>query len=284
MKDDSTDGYPDGYLDGNPDGSGTVPPIEIDTSVAHPARVYDCWLGGKTNFAADRAAAEQSVAANPDIVPAVRANRAFLGRSVRHLVAAGIDQFLDVGTGIPTEGNTHEVAQLDAHHARVVYVDNDPIVLAHAQALLKSAPEGRTAYIAGDLRYADAILIAAADTLDFTRPVGVLLVAMLQYLSDDDDPYGVATRVMAGVPSGSYLVISHPASDIGADRVAMSMRRYNERAAVTATPRPQAAVRRFFDGLELLDPGVVQLPQWRPDPDTPQPGPLPMWCGFGRKR
>jgi hypothetical protein len=259
-------------------------PIDIDTSVAHPARVYDYWLGGKTNFAADRAAGEQSVAVNPDIIPAVRANRAFLRRSVRHLVAAGVDQFLDVGTGIPTKGNTHEVAQAAAPEARVVYVDNDPIVLAHAHALLRSGPAGRTSYISGDLRYADAILRAASGTLDFTRPVGVMLVATLQYLSDDDDPYGVVTRLMASVPTGSHLVISHPASDIGADRVAASMRRYNERAAVAATPRSRAAVTRFFDGLRLLDPGVVQLPEWRPDPDTPRAGPLPMWCGVARKR
>ncbi|HEU5156465.1 MAG TPA: SAM-dependent methyltransferase [Streptosporangiaceae bacterium] len=258
--------------------------VEIDTGVAHPARVYDYWLGGKTNFAADRAAAEQSIAANPAIVPAVRANRAFLGRAVRHLVAAGVDQFLDIGTGIPTEGNTHEVAQAAASQARVVYVDNDPIVLAHAHKLLRSTPQGRTAYISGDLRHADAFLRAAAGTLDFTRPVGVMLVATLQYLGTDDDPYGVVAQLMASVSSGSHLVISHPASDIGADRVAASMRRYNERAAVAATPRTRAGVTRFFDGLELLEPGVVQLPKWRPDPDTADSGPLPMWCGAGRKR
>ncbi len=258
--------------------------IEIDTSVAHPARVYDYWLGGKTNFDADRAAAEQSIAANPDIVPAVRANRAFLGRAVRQLVAAGTDQFLDIGTGIPAEGNTHEVAQAAAPQARVVYVDNDPIVLAHAHTLLKSKAPGSTAYISGDLRHAEAFVHAAADTLDFARPVGVMLVATLQYLSEDDDPYGVVAQLMAVVPSGSHLVISHPAGDIGADRVAASMRRYNERAAVSATPRTRAGVTRFFDGLELLEPGVVQLPRWRPDPATTDPGPLPMWRGAGRKR
>jgi hypothetical protein len=258
--------------------------VDIDTTVAHPARVYDYWLGGKTNFAADRAAAERSIAANPDIVPAVRANRAFLGRAVRELVAAGVDQFLDVGTGIPTEGNTHEVAQAAAPQARVVYVDNDPIVLAHAHSLLKGTPQGRTAYISGDLRRADAFLRAAVDTLDLARPAGVMLVATLQYLGEGDDPYGVVAQLMAGVSSGSHLVISHPAVDIGADRVAASMRRYNERAAVAATPRSHAGVTRFFDGLELLEPGVVQLPQWRPDPDTRSTGPLPMWCGVARKR
>ena len=265
------------------DESGSVS-IQIDTSVAHPARVYDCWLGGTTNFAPDRAAAAASAAANPSIVPAVRANRAFLGRSVRQLAAAGIDQFLDIGTGIPAEGNTHEVAQAVVPAARVVYVDNDPIVLAHAHALLKGTPQGSTAYISGDLRNADAFMRAAADTLDFSRPVGVMLVATLQYLSAGDDPYAVVAQLMAAVSAGSHLVVSHPASDIGADRVAASMRRYNERAAVAATPRSYAAVKRFFDGLQILEPGVVQLPQWRPDPETLNTGPLPMWCGVARKR
>ncbi len=259
-------------------------PMEIDTSVAHPARVYDCWLGGKNNFAADREAAEQAIAANPDIVPAVRANRAFLGRAVRHLaITAGIRQFLDIGTGVPAEGNTHEVAQLVAPESRIVYADNDPIVLAHAHTLLKSAPEGDTAYVSGDLRRPDGILRAAAGTLDFTRPVGVMLVAILQYLADAEDPKGTVARLMAAVPSGSHLVISHPASDIGADKVASSMRRYNERAAVSATPRTHAEVTEFFAGLDLLAPGVVQLPEWRPDPETEIPGPLPMWCGVARK-
>jgi O-methyltransferase involved in polyketide biosynthesis len=258
---------------------------EIDATVAHAARVYDYWLGGRANFAADREAAQQAVAANPDIVPAVRANRAFLGRAVRHLAGeAGLRQFLDIGTGIPTENNTHEVAQAVARDSRIVYVDNDPLVLAHAHYLLRSSPEGGCAYIFADLRDPDGIRQQAAATLDAGQPVAVMLVAVLQYVPDADDPYGIVARLMADVPSGSYLAISHPASDVGAGQVAQSMRRYNERAHNPATPRTHDEVTRFFGGLDLLAPGVVQLPEWRPDPGGQQAAaPLPMWCAVGRK-
>ncbi len=262
---------------------------EIDTSVAHAARVYDFWLGGRANFAADREAAEQAVAANPDIVPAVRANRAFLGRAVRYLAGeAGIRQFLDIGTGIPTENNTHEVAQSVAPDSAIVYVDNDPLVLAHAHYLLHSSPEGECAYIFADLRDPDGIWQQAAATLDTGRPLAVMMVAVLQYVPDADDPHAIVRRMMADLPSGSYLVISHPASDIGADQVAESMQRYNERAHNQATPRTHAEVSRFFEGLDLLEPGVVQLPQWRPDAGADAAAgagarPLPMWCGVARK-
>jgi hypothetical protein len=258
---------------------------EIDTSVAHAARVYDYWLGGRANFAADREAAKQAIAANPDIVPAVRANRAFLGRAVRYLAGeAGLRQFLDIGTGIPTENNTHEVAQAIAPDSRIVYVDNDPLVLAHAHYLLRGSPEGECAYIFADLRDPDGIRQQAAATLDAGQPVAVMLMAVLQYVPDADGPHGIVARLMADTPSGSYLAISHPASDIGADQVAQSMRRYNERAHNPATPRTHADVTRFFDGLELLEPGVVQPPAWRPDPGgQPAAAPLPMWCAVGRK-
>lgn len=270
VADDRTDGVPAG----------------IDASVAHPARVYDVWLGGKDNYAADREAAELAVAANPDILLAVRANRAFLGRAVHHLAAdLGIDQFLDIGTGIPASGNTHEVAQRAVPTSRVVYVDNDPVVLAHARALLSSTPEGETGYLDADLRDVDTILEQAAATLDLSRPVALMLVAVLQYIADADDPYGIVTRLLAALPSGSHLVISHPASDIGAEQVAESMRRYNERAPQheQATPRTHADVARFFDGLEMLEPGVVQLPAWRPGPGVDTTRQLPMWCGVARK-
>ena len=261
-------------------------PAGIDTSVAHPARVYDAWLGGKDNYAADREAAELAAAANPDILLAVRANRAFLGRAVHHLAdAAGIGQFLDIGTGIPAAGNTHEVAQRARPESRVVYVDNDPVVLAHARALLASSPEGATGYLDADLRDVAAILEQAAATLDLSRPVALMLMAVLQYISDADDPYGIVTRLLDALAPGSHLVISHPASDIGADQVAESMRRYNERAPrqEQATPRTRADVARFFDGLELLEPGVVQLPAWRPGPGVDPTRRLPMWCGVARK-
>jgi hypothetical protein len=259
---------------------------QINTRVAHPARVYNAWLGGKDNYAADRDAAEQAVAANPDIRPAVHANRAFLGRAVRHLATqAGIRQFLDIGTGIPTANNTHEVAQGAVPECRIVYVDNDPVVLAHARALLTSRPEGATAYIDADLRDTGTILRQAAATLDFSRPIGLVLVAILQYISDADDPYGIVARLLGSLPPGSHLVISHPASDIGAAKVAESMRRYNERAGrrEQATPRNHAEVTRFFDGLDLLEPGIVRLPRWRPAPEVEEARELPMWCGVGAK-
>ncbi len=256
------------------------------SSQAHPARVYNAWLGGKDHYPADQEAAELAAAANPGIVPAVRANRAFLGRAVRALAGpAGIRQFLDIGTGIPAADNTHEVAQRVAPDARVVYVDNDPIVLAHARALLVSAPQGATDYLEADLRDVEAILGAARATLDLSRPVALMLVAILQYVPDADDPFDIVRRLLAGLPSGSHLVLSHPASDIAVEEVAASMRVYNERAAehALATPRTHAEVSRFFAGTDLLAPGVVQLPQWRPDTADVTAGPLPMWCGVGRK-
>jgi len=268
------------------DGQTSGVPEGVDSSVAHPARVYDVWLGGKDNYAADREAAEQAVAANPDILPAVRANRAFLGRAVHYLAAeAGIDQFLDIGTGIPTANNTHEVAQRARPSSRIVYVDNDPVVLAHARALLTSTPEGATGYLDADLRDVDTILDQAAEILDLSRPVALMLVAVLQYIGDDEDPYGIVTRLMDALAPGSHLVISHPASDVGAEKVAESMRRYNERAASSeqATPRTHAQISRFFDGLELLEPGVVQLTEWRPGPGVTSTRRLPMWCGVARK-
>ncbi|WP_328581018.1 SAM-dependent methyltransferase [Streptomyces sp. NBC_00370] len=262
-------------------------PTNIDTGVAHPARVYNAWLGGRDHYPADEEAAQLAAAANPGIVPAVRANRAFLGRAVRLLTEqAGIRQFLDIGTGIPAAGNTHEVAQSVAPDARIVYVDNDRIVLAHATARLVGTAEGRTAYVEADARDVDTILSEARRTLDFSRPVGLMLVAILQYIPDADDPYALTERLLAALPAGSHLVISHPAADISAAEVARSMRVYNERAAAdaSATPRTHDEVTRFFTGTELLEPGVVSLPQWRPGPgDTPS-GDIPMWCGVSRVR
>ena len=205
---------------------------------------------------------------------------------MHHLAAdVGIDQFLDIGTGIPTADNTHEVAQRAVPTSRIVYVDNDPVVLAHARALLSSTPEGATGYLDADLRDVGTILDQATETLDLSRPVALMLVAVLQYIGDADDPHGIVTRLLEALPAGSHLVLSHPASDIGADKVAESMRRYNERAASSeqATPRTHAEVARFFDGLEMLGPGVVQLPQWRPGPGDDPGRELPMWCGVGRK-
>jgi O-methyltransferase involved in polyketide biosynthesis len=260
---------------------------DIDPSTAHIARVYDYWLGGKDNFAADREAGDKAVEAYPDLVVAVRANRAFLGRTVAYLAdEGGVRQFLDIGTGIPTASNTHEVAHSVAPQARVVYVDNDPMVLAHARALLPSGDQGACAYIDADLRDTGTILSQAARLLDFTQPIAVMLVAILQYIPEQEDPYGIVSRLMAATAPGSHLVVSHPASDIAAEQVAESMRRYNERAAEQATPRDRAGVSRFFDGLELIDPGVVPIPQWRPSAasDTAEgTASIAMWGGVARK-
>jgi hypothetical protein len=255
----------------------------IDTGVAHPARVYDYWLGGKDNFEADREAAEQVIAVRPAIRADVRANRAFLGRAMRYLAAdAGLRQFLDIGTGLPSADNTHEVAQSVAPEARVVYTDNDPIVLAHARALLTSVPEGVTAYADADMRDTDRVLDEARKTLDLDQPVAVMLVAVLHHIPDEDDPYGIVARLVSAVPPGSYLVITHPASDVDTEAVAEVARRYNARVPAGQRRRSHAEVARFFDGLELLEPGVVQTTQWRPADDS-STGPVPMWAGVARK-
>ena len=254
----------------------------IDTTRAHPARIYDYWLGGTDNFAADREAAELALEAYPDLAKAVQSNRAFLGRAVRFLAGQGIRQFLDVGTGIPAADNTHEVAQREAPDSRIVYIDNDPIVLLHAQALLKSTPEGACDYLQADLRDPDTILARAARTIDFGRPVALMLLAVLQFILDEQDPYGLVSRLVAALPSGSYLVISHPTDDFNPNR-GESMKVYNERSADQAVVRDKAATARFFDGLELLEPGVVPVARWRPDSDLTAARPSSMWCGVARK-
>jgi hypothetical protein len=256
----------------------------FDTSVAHVARVYNYWLGGKDHFAADRAAAEQAMTAFPDIVLSARANRAFLRRVVTYLAGeVGIRQFLDVGTGIPSANNTHEVAQSVAPDARIVYVDNDPVVLAHARALLTSTPEGATDYIDADLRQADRILASAASTLDYSKPVAIVLMAILQQLSDDDDPYAVVKTLMAAVPSGSYLALSHPAKDIHAAEMAEMAKTLNKMMAEKVTFRAQPEVARFFDGLELVEPGMTNVPDWRTATEEEANSPAALWGGVARK-
>jgi SAM-dependent methyltransferase len=244
-------------------------------SVAHPARVYDYWLGGKDNFAADRAAAEEVLKAKPEIRDNVRANRGFLARAVRFLAGeAGIGQFLDIGTGIPAASNTHEVAQAVRPGARVLYVDNDPIVLAHARALLTSA-SGPTAFIDTDLRDTGAIIAAAAATLDFRQPVAVMLIAVLHLIPDEDDPWGIVAAFVDAVPSGSYLVLSHPARDVASEKSAQAAQRYNEHVTAPMRRRTRDEVARFFGGLDLLEPGIVQMHQWRPtgqEPAAPSSG------------
>jgi S-adenosyl methyltransferase len=274
--------------EGAPVPSEAAPPPDtapaFDTSVAHVARVYNYWLGGKDNFAADRAAAEQAMSAFPDIVLSARANRAFLRRTITYLAnQAGIRQFLDIGTGIPSANNTHEVAQRVAPDSRVVYVDNDPVVLAHARALLTSSPGGATDYIDADLRQADQILVGAGHTLDFTQPVAVMLMAILQHLSDDDDPYAVVGKLMAAVPSGSYLVLSHPAKDIHAAEMAAMAARLNQMMAEKVTFRGETEVAKFFSGLELVEPGMTNVPDWRPETEEEATSPAALWAGVARK-
>jgi S-adenosyl methyltransferase len=242
---------------------------EIDTTRAHPARTYDYLLGGTDNFAVDREAIERGSAAHPGGVETARTNaraqRAFLGQAVRYLAGeVGIRQFLDIGTGIPNGDNVHAVAQQVAPDARIVYVDNDPVVLAHAHTLLVSTPEGSTAYVDGDVRHPASILAQAKATLDLTWPVGLILVGILHAIRDEDDPYGIVAALLDPLPAGSHLVISHLASDIRAEEMAEVFGRFNQTLRAPFVLRSHAEVSRLFDGLETLDPGVVPLNQWRP--------------------
>jgi hypothetical protein len=259
-------------------------PPDIDTSVAHQARVYDYLLGGKDNFAADREAGDKVLQGYPDAAVAARTNRTFLGRAVRFLAAeAGIRQFLDIGTGIPSANNTHEVAQAVAPESRVMYVDNDPIVLAHARALLTSAPEGQTAYLDVDANDPDAILARAAGMLDFARPVAITLLAILHVIKD---PYALTSRLVDAVPTGSYLAITLPASDVQQEAQAALARGVNEGIpGITMALFSHAEAARFFDGLELVEPGIVPINYWRPGPGGPEPaGARPSYAAVGRKR
>jgi len=255
----------------------------FDTSVAHQARIYDYWLGGKDNFAADRKAAEEAIAAYPGVATGARANRQFLARAVRHLaVGAGIRQFLDIGTGIPTANNTHEVAQAAAPESRVVYVDYDPVVLSHARVLLASHHEGLVDYLDADLRDTDTILEQASRTLDFSQPVAIMLIAIMHAIGDDDGPYQIVAKLMDAVPPGSYLALSHVASDIDPEQIAQATARLNQLSHQKFTLRDHAQVLRFFDGLELLEPGVVRVEEWRAS-ELETRYRSAMWSGMGRK-
>jgi hypothetical protein len=249
-------------------------------------------LGGKDNFPADHALAEAILEAVPSMRAMARANRAFLGRAVRYLAAeAGMRQFLDIGTGIPTAGNTHEVAQAVAADARVVYVDNDPIVLAHARALMTSHVAGETAFIFADLRQPETILgdPTLTATLDLSRPVAVMLVAILMFLRDAEDPYGIVSRLLAALPSGSHLAITHPTADFDAQAMAGAVAA-SKRSGIALVPRGRAEVEAFFKGLDLVEPGVVPVEAWRPHAESPEKpwqadnrGPLNIYAGVGRK-
>jgi hypothetical protein len=260
-------------------------PSRLDTGTAHIARVYDYWLGGKDNFTADRVAGDEALQAFPGLISSVRANRAFLARVVRYLATQrGIRQFLDIGTGIPASSNTHEVAQSVVPQARVVYVDNDPMVLAHARALLSSGEQGATAYLDADLRDTGKILEAARRTLDFSKPVAVMLIAVLHLISDADDPAGIIAQLMEAVPAGSTLAISHVPNDMHMGAMSDMSDRLNRLLSQPSTYRGQAQVTGFFTGLELVEPGVVPIQRWRPDTEEEAAAVAAMWGGVAVKR
>jgi hypothetical protein len=266
-------------------------PVVIDTSVAHSSRIYDYLLGGTDNFAVDREVAEHAFSAYPGGTDGARsdarANRAFLGRAVRFLADEGIRQFLDIGTGIPSADNTHAVAQQAAPTSRIVYVDNDPIVLAHAHTLMRGFDTGTTDYIDGDLVDPEGILEKAARTLDLGQPVGLMLVGILHVIPDAADPHGLVARLTKRLASGSFLVLTHMASDILPEQMATVLDRLDERMHNSNPPafRDRAEVEQFFVGLELVEPGVVHLDDWRPDDgrDVPAGRLPPLYCGVARK-
>jgi len=257
----------------------------FDVSVAHIARVYDYWLGGKDHFAADRAAGDATIAVYPGIRMSARANRAFLARAVRYLAETeGIRQFLDIGTGLPTANNTHEVAQATAPSSRIVYVDNDPLVLAHARALLTSSPEGATAYLDADLRDTEKILEQAAGILDFGQPVAIMLIAILHYIPSLADARDIVGRLLAVVPPGSFLAISHAGSDLFPHEISAFEKSLNEHLPSDRhVARPHDDVALFFQGTTLLAPGVVRVSEWRPATAEDAAVPTTLWGGVGRK-
>ncbi|TQS44409.1 SAM-dependent methyltransferase [Cryptosporangium phraense] len=260
---------------------------DVNTGTPHPARVYDALLGGTANFAADREIAD-AIRVNPAGEIAPLANRDFLRRAVAYLATeAGVDQFLDVGSGLPTSPNVHEVAQAIIPAARIVYVDNDPIVLVHARTLLSSTPEGSSSYVDADVRDPGTILAAARQTLDFERPVALLLLAVGHFLDDEHDPYGVVGTLLDALPAGSYLAMTHLTGEFQPDETAKTEAMYRAQGMVLRA-RTRDEFARFFDGLELVEPGVVLVPRWRPDADDrvspDEPGErAPLYGAVGRK-
>ena len=243
-----------------------LPPSRVDVRKAYPARRYDYWLGGKDNFAADRRSGDAVEEVVPTIRLSIIENRRFLQRAVRFLVEAGIGQFLDIGSGMPTDANTHEVAQAITPQSRVVYVDNDPIVVSHARALLRSSPQGRTEYVEADLRAPQDILQSPQlrATLDMGRPVGLLLLAVLHFVPDEDDPRGLVAQLAAAMPPGSYLVMSHGTYDPLPPEMIARCEEVNAVIDAPWRPRSREEFARFFDGMELVDPGIVSIGSWRP--------------------
>jgi S-adenosyl methyltransferase len=261
-------------------GPDTIAGTGIDTTVPHSARIWNYWLGGKDNYAVDREAGDQYKEIFPGIAVVARTSRGFLTRAVRYLAGeAGIRQFLDIGTGLPTADNTHEVAQRTAPESKIVYVDNDPLVLAHARALLASSPEGATEYLDADIRNPASILDAAAGLLDFKQPIALMLMGIMGHFTDEE-AYPIVGRLQAGLPSGSYFALYDGANTNEAFNRAQEG--YNASGAVPYYLRSPEQFRRFFEGLELVAPGVVPVPHWRPDPDA-EPVEIYSYCGVGRK-
>ncbi|MFJ7042619.1 SAM-dependent methyltransferase [Streptomyces sp. NPDC101112] len=247
------------------------PPVEIDTSRPHPARMYDWYLGGKDNYPVDEAMGRQMLALDPRVPVMARVNRAFMHRSTRWLARNGVRQFLDIGTGIPTEPNLHQIAQEVAPDARVVYCDNDPIVLAHAEALLRGTPDGRTEYLQADVRDPGAVMEGARKVLDFGRPVALSLIALLHFVSDEDGAHDLVRRLTAELSSGSYLVVTHATADFTPEESKAATEKLKD-AGVTLALRSREEFTRFFDGFDLVDPGVEVPHQWHPELGDPVPG------------
>src|SRR5579871_4950213 len=265
----------------------TRPAVKLDTTVSHSARIWNYWLGGKDNYAVDREAGDKVAAMLPIIVAQARADRAFLGRAIRYLAGEeGIRQFLDIGTGLPTADNTHEVAQRVAPQCRIVYADNDPLVLSHARALLVSAPEGACDYVDGDLREPDTILAKAAHTLDFTKPVALMLLGVLHHIPDTDQAYSIVRQLMAALAPGSFLTINHSTSAVSGAAMEEAVAHWNRVGTPSMTLRTPQQITRFFDGLDLLPPGVVSCSRWRPHLTSAggQPAEVDEFCGVAGKR
>jgi O-methyltransferase involved in polyketide biosynthesis len=259
------------------------PDPRFDTSLAHPARVYAYWIGGKDHYEADRKTAEEVIRLRPQVVASARANRAFLARVVRYLaVGCGIRQFLDIGTGLPAPDSTHQVAQHVDPACRVVYVDNDPLVMTHARALLTSNPQGNCGYIDADLRDPKAILAQAADTLDLTQPTAILLLAVVHFLTDRDRPTEILASLASALAPGSYIALSHLTADLAPQQVTAAVTAYNTQAAMPVTARTHAQVSGLFGGLPLLAPGVVPVTEWRPEAGDPFGQPADLHGGVAR--
>jgi hypothetical protein len=252
----------------------------IDTTVPHSARIWNYWLGGKDNYAVDREAGDQYKEVFPGIAVVARTSRGFLTRAVRYLAGeAGMRQFLDIGTGLPTANNTHEVAQRVAPESKIVYVDNDPLVLAHARALLTSSPDGACEYLDADIRDPAAILSTAGGLLNFSQPIALMLMGIMGHFTDDE-AYPIVARLLAGLPPGSYFALYDGANTNEAFNQAQQG--YNDSGAVPYHLRSPEQFERYFAGLELVEPGVVPVPHWRPDPGA-EPVEIYSYCGVGRK-